>query len=299
MSTAVGVQAPAFKRVVVPLDGSGAAEEIFPHLLRMKEAIDEMLLLHIVPLVALPARTAAEAQARLGLQAEKYLMRVDDLVPRFHVRLRVETGDASERILAVCNEVGADLLAMTPHSKSGLGPVFFGGTARKLLNSIGIPILLVKPGLPRPAKPLERILVPIGTEAGEETLLEPVVRLAKCLHSELTLLRANPIIVSQDPITGLVLPLPTGQPKEEPAPSLEELSRSHPGVPTRVVSIQGDVAPTILDQARRMQADLVAMTTHARMGLDRILSGSFAEDVLRGAQTPVLLQHLRGHGSRN
>ncbi|HVR84116.1 MAG TPA: universal stress protein [Planctomycetota bacterium] len=299
MSTAVGVQAPAFKRVVVPLDGSAAAEEILPHLVRMKGAIDEMLLLHVVPLVTLSPTAATEAQARLGLQAEKYLMRVYDLVPRSRVRLRVETGDASERILAVLNEVEADLLAMTPHSKSGLGPVFFGGTARRLLKSIDIPILLAKPGLPRPSKSIERILVPIGTEAGEETLLEPVVRLAKCLHSELTLLRANAIIVSQDPVTGLVLPLPTRQARAELAPSLEQLSRSHPGVPTQVLSVQGDVAPTILDQARRMQADLVAMTTHARIGFDRILSGSFAEEVLRGIHTPVLLQHLRAHDSRN
>jgi nucleotide-binding universal stress UspA family protein len=299
MSISVGVQAPAFKRVVVPLDGSDAAEEIFPHLRRMKEAIGEVLLLHVVPLVTLPATTAAEVQARLVEKAEKYLLRVYDLVPRSGVRLRVDTGEASERILAVCEEFKADLLAMTTHSRKGLGPVLFGGTARKLLHSTSIPILLAKPGLPKTAKPIERILVPIGTEAGEETLLEPVVRLAKCLHSNLTLLRANPVIVSQDPITGLVLPLPMGQASGEPAPSLEELSRSHPGVPTEVVTVQGDVASSILDEARHIHADLVAMTTHARVGLDRILTGSFAEEVLRGAQSVVLLQHLPAHSHRN
>jgi len=299
MATAIGIQAPAFKRVVVPLDGSAAAEEIFPYLLRMREAIDEIVLLHVVPSVTLPAATAAEVQSRLALQAEKYLMRVYDLLPRSRVRLRVETGGAGERIVAVCDEVEADLLAMTSHSKNGLGPLRFGGTARRLLNTLTIPMFLAKPGLPRPSKSIDRILVPIGTEAGEETLLEPVVRLAKCLHSELTLLRANPVIVNQDPITGLVLPLPTGEPSGDFVPSLEELSRSHPGVRTQVVTVQGDVAPTILEQAQRMQADLVAMTTHARGGLDRFLSGSFAEAVLRGAHTPVLLQHLPHHGSRN
>jgi len=296
MATAVGVQAPAFKRVVIPLDGSAAAEEIFPHLLRLREAIDEMVLLHVVPIVAVPQpQEAAEAQARLSVQAEKYLMRVYDLLPRSRVRLRVEVGQAAERIVAVCNEVEADLLAITTHSKSGLGPVLFGGTARELLNRLSIPILVSKPGIPKLSKSIDRILVPIGTEPGEETLLGPVVRLAKCLHSELTLLRANPVIVNQDPITGLVLPLPTGRPSGDASPSLEELSRNHPGVRTQVVTVQGDVAPSILEQARRIQADLVAMTTHGRAGLDRILSGSFAEQVLRGTHTPVLLQHLPPH----
>jgi len=292
MATAVGIEAPAFKRVVVALDGSAAAEEIFPHLLRMREAIDEMILVHVVPLVSIPSAEAVVVQGRLALQAEKYLMHVYDLIPRSRVRLRVETGEVAERIISVCNEVDADLVAMTTHSKSGLGPVLFGGTARQIVNSLRIPVLVAKPGLPKPAKSIDRILVPIGTERGEETLLDPVVRLAKCLHSELTLLRANPVIINQDPITGLVLPLPTGEPSGDAAPSLEELSRSHPGVRTQIVTVQGDVAPTILEQSRKIHADLVAMTTHARAGLDRILSGSFAEQVLRGVQTPVLLQHL-------
>jgi len=295
MATAVGIQAPAFKRVVVALDGSAPAEEIFPYLRSMREAIDEMLVVHVVPMVSLPSADAVTVQGRLALQAEKYLMHVYDLIPRSRVRLRVETGAPAERIIAVCDEVDADLVAMTTHSKSGLGPVLFGGTARTLVNSLRIPILLVKPGLPKPGKSIDRILVPIGTERGEETLLEPVVRLAKCLHSELTLLRANPVIINQDPITGLVLPLPTGEPSGDAAPSLEELSRTHPGVPTQVVTVQGDVAPMILEQSHKIHADLVAMTTHGRAGLNRILSGSFAEQVLRGVQTPVLLQHLPPH----
>src|SRR5579864_1814632 len=128
MTTAVGIQAPAFKRVVVPLDGSAVAEEIFLHLDRMKEAIDEMILLHVVPLVSLPPKAAAEAQARLELQAEKYLMRVYELAPRSRVRLRVDAGPAAERIVSVCRELNADLLAMNTHSKGGLGPILFGGT---------------------------------------------------------------------------------------------------------------------------------------------------------------------------
>lgn len=291
MATAVGIQAPAFRRVLVPLDGSAAAEEILPQLKRIKDAIDEIVLLHVVPLVSLPTGAPPTLQTKLAIQAERYLMKMHDVAPRGKVRLRVETGDADERILAVAHELEADLLAMTTHSKSGLGSILFGCTVRKVLQATTLPILLAKPGLALPRRPVERILVPIGLEPGEEQLLEPVVRLARCLHSQLTLLRANPTIVSQDPITGLVLPLPTGAPRET-APGLEELSKAHPDVRTEVVTVQGDVAPSILDHADRIHADLLAMTTHARKGMDRILSGSFAEDVLRKCSTAVLLQHF-------
>lgn len=291
MATAVGLHAPAFKRVLVPLDGSPIAEEMLAHLRRFKHAIEEVVLVHVVPSVSLPTGGAPMVQTRLAIQAEHYLMKMHDLAPRHRVRLRVETGVAAERIIDVSRELEVDLLAMTTHSKSGLGSVLFGGTSRQVLQELHIPILLARPGLPQSRSPLERILVPIGSEAGEETLLEPVVRLAKCLHSELTLLRANPVIVSQDPVTGVVLPLPIGSPPE-PGPSLEELARTHDGVRTQIVTLQGGVAPTILEQARRMRADLVAMTTHARRGMGRFLSGSFAEDVLKDCGTPVLLQHV-------
>jgi nucleotide-binding universal stress UspA family protein len=49
-------------------------------------------------------------------------------------------------------------------------------------------------------------------------------------------------------------------------------------------------AVAILDEARLQDADLIAMTTHGRSGLARLLLGSVADKVLRGSTLPVLLQ---------
>jgi hypothetical protein len=43
-----------------------------------------------------------------------------------------------------------------------------------------------------------------------------------------------------------------------------------------------------------MQADLVAMTTHGRTGVGRLLFGSVAAAVLRRAEIPVFLMRLPG-----
>ena len=45
----------------------------------------------------------------------------------------------------------------------------------------------------------------------------------------------------------------------------------------------------ILDGARDLNADLIAMTTHGRGGVSRLLFGSIAEAVLRQAEIPVFL----------
>ncbi|HTV22243.1 MAG TPA: universal stress protein [Polyangiaceae bacterium] len=52
--------------------------------------------------------------------------------------------------------------------------------------------------------------------------------------------------------------------------------------------IQGTPARAILDTASEGQFDLIVMGTHGRTGVDRLMSGSVAEDVLRRAPCPVL-----------
>jgi nucleotide-binding universal stress UspA family protein len=49
------------------------------------------------------------------------------------------------------------------------------------------------------------------------------------------------------------------------------------------------VAQAILEQARKLRADVIVLGTHGRRGLSRLLLGSDAEMVLREAPCPVLL----------
>ena len=59
-------------------------------------------------------------------------------------------------------------------------------------------------------------------------------------------------------------------------------------VETRIVL--GPPAITILDYAHEHAADLIAMATHGRGGVARMLLGSVADKVVRGSGTPVLLR---------
>lgn len=51
----------------------------------------------------------------------------------------------------------------------------------------------------------------------------------------------------------------------------------------------GNAVTEILGGAAEVDADLIAMTTHGRSGLGRLLFGSIAEAVLRQAEVPVFL----------
>ena len=50
-----------------------------------------------------------------------------------------------------------------------------------------------------------------------------------------------------------------------------------------------DVPQAIVDYAKHNSADYIAMATHGRSGLKRLLLGSVAEVVVRHAQVPVVL----------
>lgn len=53
-------------------------------------------------------------------------------------------------------------------------------------------------------------------------------------------------------------------------------------------------ATAILDEASTSGCDLIAIATHGRGGLKRLLVGSVADKVLRGAITPVLVYRPTG-----
>lgn len=52
---------------------------------------------------------------------------------------------------------------------------------------------------------------------------------------------------------------------------------------------QGMPAEGILGVAKQENVDLIVMSSHGRSGLSRLLMGSVAEEVLRGAECPVLI----------
>ena len=70
---------------------------------------------------------------------------------------------------------------------------------------------------------------------------------------------------------------------------LEENSERCRGCTGKVVV--GDPVDTIIQYAREKDSDLIIMSTHGSKGLEKILLGSVAERVLKGAHCPVLIMN--------
>lgn len=61
------------------------------------------------------------------------------------------------------------------------------------------------------------------------------------------------------------------------------------GIDAECTVVEGAPAVKIIETAHSLDVDLIAMSTHGRSGLGRLVSGSVADEVLREAGIPVLL----------
>ena len=75
--------------------------------------------------------------------------------------------------------------------------------------------------------------------------------------------------------------------------AMEAVKQAGLTVETDLLESDGQrVENMIVDEAKRWMADLIVIGTHGRSGVSRLLFGSVAEGVVRGAHTPILL--IRG-----
>lgn len=66
------------------------------------------------------------------------------------------------------------------------------------------------------------------------------------------------------------------------------------GVAIELVVREGAVADAVVRAAEEEHIDVIAMATHGRSGLQRVVYGSVAEAVLRSSSLPVLLVRVPG-----
>jgi nucleotide-binding universal stress UspA family protein len=88
------------------------------------------------------------------------------------------------------------------------------------------------------------------------------------------------------------MPVPLVQEKrfyqEEMSAELNRLKAPDSQIQVEHLLEQGDPATQILRIAQETGCDLVVMGTHGRTGLDRLIMGSVAEEVVRRASCPVV-----------
>jgi nucleotide-binding universal stress UspA family protein len=134
--------------------------------------------------------------------------------------------------------------------------------------------------------PIRTILCPTDFSEYSRDALPLAAALARDYHARLTILHVLPLsIIAYG--EGLYLP-ESDDVRAEARERLDALLIPDADLLTERRLAEGHPADVILHFAREIPADLVVMGTHGRTGLNRVLMGSVAEQVVRHAPCPVL-----------
>jgi nucleotide-binding universal stress UspA family protein len=144
-----------YKKIVVPLDGSGWAQRAVPHAADIARANDsELILLHVfrppaweyTPEIALAGQEMQIQQAREQMKQYLIGLRAELRGEQFRVRTHMIEGQGVAHLICdyVENE-GIDLIVMSTHGRTGLSRMLFGSVANEVMQCARIPALLIHP----------------------------------------------------------------------------------------------------------------------------------------------------------
>jgi nucleotide-binding universal stress UspA family protein len=299
------------RKILVPLDGSSFAELALPLALSLVERADGELHLVTVASTA-PAVSFAgdddgyvdgwfeEERGRARTYLEEVQGRIVENGGSVPIRTRVLSGSPVPVLDEHIREEGMDLVVMTTHGKAPIERFWLGSVADGLVRHAPCPVLLWRSEngdvdlADRPA--FQRIVVPLDGSALSEAMLPEAAALARLFGARMFLLS---VLSPSFPLASPYLPHEAEEEQKRSARMeslrsyLEErkadLRKRELDAEVEVASDR-DPAEAILDHAATVGADLVAMSTRGRGGVARMVVGSVADKVIRGATVPVFVQ---------
>jgi len=253
--------------------------------------------LGIRPMVEIPA-VAMTDEDREGTLAEVREF-VRDVPAEVHLDTRVEEAlSVHEGILRQAEVIGADLLVVGSHGRSGFERLLLGSVTERLVHKAFCPTMVVPPRAPDkdPNEPVQfrRILCPVDFSETSNRALAFAMTLAQETAAHLTVvnvIEVPPELREHASSQGIDVDRVRAAAEAECLRHLRHLipdeARSQCSVETVVK--EGAAYREILKLAAAGHADLIVMGVHGRSALDLLVFGSNTARVTRAADCPVLI----------
>lgn len=144
-----------YKKIVVPIDGSGWSERAVPHAAEIARDNDaEIILLHVfrppaseyTDTIALAGQS--EQLDHLRQQVKQKLMAVRNQLRGEGLDCRVQFIEGAGVANLICDYINSedvDLVVMSSHGRTGLARYIFGSVAHKVLQEVKVPVMIVRP----------------------------------------------------------------------------------------------------------------------------------------------------------
>jgi nucleotide-binding universal stress UspA family protein len=287
--------------VLCPIDFSEFSRHAVDHAVAIARSYRARLTVLFVaavrPELELPAIPMSdEDRAQVIAQMRRFVSHVSSDVA---IEVRVEEGfTVHEEVLRQAELIGADLLVVGSHGRSGFERLLLGSVTERLLHKAQCPTLVV----PRraadvdPDAPVQfqRILCPVDFSESSNRALAYAIDLADETGAHLTV-----VTVIEIPPELREPPAPEGIDVDRvraaaEADCLQRLRHLIPESARRRGTVEtgvreGAAYREILKLAVEGHADLIVMGVHGRGAIDLVVFGSNTARVIRAADCPVLI----------
>lgn len=299
------------RAILVPLDGSELAEQAIAtgaararaaeavlHFVSVREPLPPLAL---PPDVALPPhQLESEAVEELRRYLESVAERVRPTL-RTPVHTAVCTGDAATELCGYVEAHHVDLVVMTTHGRTGMSRLWLGSVADRMLRRLEVPALLLHPGEgPQPTE-FRHLVVALDGEI-EQPVLDGMMAVGARAGATRCILTR--VVEPTIPVLSGLAARPGQLPPDLTARQAEDARRYLARIAEPLVQGGWDldwqvlvgrgVASQVLALADVCAADCIVVGTRGARGLERLLLGSVADKIVRGARVPVLVAPL-GH----
>jgi len=296
-----------FSHILAPLDGSPLAACVLPHVVAMARATGARItLLRALerPSTGLAGDVNPFAWQMQKLEAQTYLDEIAaQLLHTVDVPVKTDLleGCAAAQIIEHAQRTDADLIVLSTHGEGGLSDWYTSSVAQKVMQRVGISVLLVRAWrLESSCEPArwgeqryQRILAPLDGSTRAECALPIAATLAERTDTLwLVHVIPRPELFQRLPLTTdeEALLEQIGKRNQEQAERyFEQLqARLLPSCRTGILA-DHNVATTLHRFVADEQIDLVLLCAHGFSGQDRWAFGSLAQNFINYGETPLLI----------
>ncbi len=269
------------KKILVPFDFSNSAVQAFKFACEIaSKSKGEVFVLNVIELPSLHSSSLVPVQAyenafikEAKFKAHKNFEKIKDKWGgKVKVHLSIELDSVIHGITKYVNKKRIDLVVMGTHGAGGFKEVMIGSNTEKIVRASKVPVIAVKQAAKITS--IKNIIFPVGIDLPSKKLTDQVKLLQVFLKGHLHILYVNtPTNFTSDVIT---------------ESRVIEFARQNQ-FKNCSIHIFNDIDEEtgIINFSLKIKYSMVAMATHGRKGINRLLSGSIAEDVVNHISCPI------------
>jgi len=284
-----------YKKILVPLDGSKLARQVFPCVVEMSRAFgSEAVLVGVCD-----SEESEEGQAcRNYIHNEAERLKKIMKTSAAGVKTVILGGKPAEEIIKYAEKSNIDIIIISSHGRSGIKPWSLGSTVHKVVHRVHAPLIIIraeeKPEESDETRLFSRILVPLDGSDRSARIVPYVTALAKKLKVEIILFHVVELGKHVHTIGGLEYVRYNDQDidkeKEEAQSYLDGIASNISGSKSTVTcEIRvGDSAEEIIKLAAEKDCSLIAMSSHGFSGIEAWAYGSVTRKILHSVNRSIM-----------